>query len=375
MRPAISARSSSWTGNDPRRPPPRRLPAAHVAPGAGRTWSTRPRYPVVDAHNHLGAAVRRRLGGPVRRPSWSPPSTRPVSRRSSTSTAARARRSPRRSTDGRSPVRTASSSSPGSTTTAGRPSRRSARPRRRGCGTRVARGARGLKVWKTARAARARSGRPAGRRRRRAARPAVGDRRRARAAGRHPHRRPGRVLRAARRDERALGGAARAPGLALLADAARRRPRRARVPAVRRAAGGVRAARRGAIRGRRSSAPTSAAPPRTSRCVGRLLDEHPNLNVDIAARLGELGRQPYTHAGVLPALRGPDPVRHGPGARSGDLRDPLPVPRDLRRVVRLRHGPGPGQGRWQIHGIGLPDDVLRKVYRDNARRILRLGPS
>ena len=37
--------------------------------------------------------------------------------------------------------------------------------------------------------------------------------------------------------------------------------------------------------------------------------------------------------------------------------------------------PVPGQGRWQIHGIGLPDDVLRKVYRDNARRILRLGPA
>ena len=30
----------------------------------------------------------------------------------------------------------------------------------------------------------------------------------------------------------------------------------------------------------------------------------------------------------------------------------------------------PGQGRWQIHGIGLPDDVLKKVYADNARRIL-----
>jgi predicted TIM-barrel fold metal-dependent hydrolase len=37
--------------------------------------------------------------------------------------------------------------------------------------------------------------------------------------------------------------------------------------------------------------------------------------------------------------------------------------------------PTPGQGRWQIHGIGLPDEVLRKVYSDNARRILRLGSS
>ncbi len=35
----------------------------------------------------------------------------------------------------------------------------------------------------------------------------------------------------------------------------------------------------------------------------------------------------------------------------------------------------PSQGRWQIHGIGLPDDVLRKVYRDKARRLLKLGPA
>jgi hypothetical protein len=24
------------------------------------------------------------------------------------------------------------------------------------------------------------------------------------------------------------------------------------------------------------------------------------------------------------------------------------------------------QGRWQIHGLGLPDDALRRVDRDNA---------
>ena len=30
----------------------------------------------------------------------------------------------------------------------------------------------------------------------------------------------------------------------------------------------------------------------------------------------------------------------------------------------------PPQGRWRIYGIGLPDGILRKVYRDNARRIL-----
>ena len=30
----------------------------------------------------------------------------------------------------------------------------------------------------------------------------------------------------------------------------------------------------------------------------------------------------------------------------------------------------PTQGRWKIYGIGLPDDVLEKVYRGNARRVL-----
>ena len=34
--------------------------------------------------------------------------------------------------------------------------------------------------------------------------------------------------------------------------------------------------------------------------------------------------------------------------------------------------PVPPQGRWQIYGLGLPDDVLQKVYRANAARLLHL---
>ena len=30
----------------------------------------------------------------------------------------------------------------------------------------------------------------------------------------------------------------------------------------------------------------------------------------------------------------------------------------------------PGQGRWYVSGMYLPDDVLEKVYRKNAIRIL-----
>jgi hypothetical protein len=30
----------------------------------------------------------------------------------------------------------------------------------------------------------------------------------------------------------------------------------------------------------------------------------------------------------------------------------------------------PPQGRWRIYGLGLPDQILRKVYHENAERTL-----
>ena len=35
--------------------------------------------------------------------------------------------------------------------------------------------------------------------------------------------------------------------------------------------------------------------------------------------------------------------------------------------------PVPPQGRWRISGLGLPDEILRKVYYENAARLLNLG--
>ena len=32
----------------------------------------------------------------------------------------------------------------------------------------------------------------------------------------------------------------------------------------------------------------------------------------------------------------------------------------------------PPQGRWRIYGLGLPDQILKKVYHQNAERLLRL---
>jgi hypothetical protein len=30
----------------------------------------------------------------------------------------------------------------------------------------------------------------------------------------------------------------------------------------------------------------------------------------------------------------------------------------------------PQQGRWYVHGMYLPDDVLKKIYSENAKRVL-----
>lgn len=109
--------------------------------------------------------------------------------------------------------------------------------------------------------------------------------------------------------------------------------------------------------------------------VGRLLDANPNLSVDIAARLGELGRQPYTARAFF--LRyadrilfgtdmGPDPDHYAIHYRFLETFD-----------ESFDYGTDDvaGQGRWQIHGIGLPDEALSLIYRENARRVLGLGRS
>ncbi len=109
--------------------------------------------------------------------------------------------------------------------------------------------------------------------------------------------------------------------------------------------------------------------------VSRMLDAHPNLSIDIAARLGELGRQPYTARAFF--VRHADRILFGTDAPA----DPAVYRLHYRFLETwdesFDYGTDdvPGQGRWQIHGLGLPDDVLRKVYRDNARRVLRLDRS
>ena len=106
--------------------------------------------------------------------------------------------------------------------------------------------------------------------------------------------------------------------------------------------------------------------------VGQMMDKNPNFYVDISARIAELGRQPYSSRRFF--LRWSDRILFG-----------IDVPADpewYRVYYRFLEtadeyfnydlNPIPTQGRWRIYGLYLPDDVLEKVYRLNARRVLQL---
>ena len=108
--------------------------------------------------------------------------------------------------------------------------------------------------------------------------------------------------------------------------------------------------------------------------VERLLRAAPNLVVDIAGRLGELGRQPRRFRRLVEAF--PDRVLFGT--------DAFPLSAEQLEVhfrfletddECFDYAPGeeiPPQGRWQIAGAALPAHLLPGLYAGNARRVLGL---
>ncbi|MGI9429087.1 MAG: amidohydrolase family protein [Bythopirellula sp.] len=104
--------------------------------------------------------------------------------------------------------------------------------------------------------------------------------------------------------------------------------------------------------------------------VGRWLDKYPNLYVEIAARIAELGRQPRAARQFL--IKYADRVMFGTdGPRPrGRL---LPHWRMLEtrdEYFTYAENQYPPQGLWNIYGLELPDDVLRKIYSENAARLI-----
>lgn len=106
--------------------------------------------------------------------------------------------------------------------------------------------------------------------------------------------------------------------------------------------------------------------------VSDLLDRCPNFSVDIADTIAELGRRPHTARRFF--LRHADRILFGT--------DLGPHPEMSRIYYRFLETTDeyfnpdtaeiPRQGRWYVYGLGLPEEVLKKVYLTNAVRILGL---
>jgi predicted TIM-barrel fold metal-dependent hydrolase len=116
--------------------------------------------------------------------------------------------------------------------------------------------------------------------------------------------------------------------------------------------------------------------------VSQNLDRFPNMHVDIAARIGELGRQPRTARAFFEKY--PDRILFGTDATPHGDQFPQQVYSDRLYEIYFRfletddeyfdYAPAsiPPQGRWRIYGINLPDNILRQVYHDNAARLLNI---
>lgn len=108
------------------------------------------------------------------------------------------------------------------------------------------------------------------------------------------------------------------------------------------------------------------------------LDAMPNMNIDLSGRENEIGRQPRASRAFF--LKYADRICFGTDRYPGRLDQPRyhvlfrMLETEDESFDYFEHGFPPG-GEWKIYGLALPDDVLRKVYGENARRVLALGAS
>jgi predicted TIM-barrel fold metal-dependent hydrolase len=117
--------------------------------------------------------------------------------------------------------------------------------------------------------------------------------------------------------------------------------------------------------------------------VAESMDRFENMNVDIAARIGELGRQPRTSRAFFDKYQ--DRILFGTDATPHGDEYPQQVFNDKLYEIYYRfletddeyfdYAPAnvPPQGRWRIYGINLPESILRKVYNGNAARELHVS--
>ncbi|MFQ6045337.1 MAG: amidohydrolase family protein [Gemmatimonadales bacterium] len=100
--------------------------------------------------------------------------------------------------------------------------------------------------------------------------------------------------------------------------------------------------------------------------LGRLLDEMPNMYVEMGAVLAELGRQPRFAREWL--IKYQDRVLFGKDAWEPSEYHvyfrTLETADEYFDYYRKRHA------FWKLYGLALPDEVLRKIYYENALNII-----
>lgn len=109
--------------------------------------------------------------------------------------------------------------------------------------------------------------------------------------------------------------------------------------------------------------------------VAERLERYPNMFIDIAGRVPELGRVPYSARKFF--------VDYKERILFGTDSHPLSTERypiyfrflETYDEYFTYSNPklAPTKGRWRIYGLGLPDDVLKAVYSENAKRLLALN--
>ena len=117
--------------------------------------------------------------------------------------------------------------------------------------------------------------------------------------------------------------------------------------------------------------------------VSEWLDRLPNMYVELAARIGELGRQPRASRAFFEKYQ--DRIMFGTDATPDAVETPQQTFTENLYEIYYRFlettdeyfdyapSPVPPQGRWRIYGLGLPEAVLRKVYYENAAHLLGLS--
>ena len=107
--------------------------------------------------------------------------------------------------------------------------------------------------------------------------------------------------------------------------------------------------------------------PENLDAVSDWLDKYPNVYVEFGARQAELGRQPLRSRKFF--LEYQDRILFGTDSEPEE-----PMYANYFRWLETAdeyfpYWGYPGQGRWNIYGMELPDSVLEKIYRKNAEKV------